>query len=131
MIMTRSLLFTAGAAWLAASALSPAFSQGVEQMISVPAEQQQSSGAGYRTSMVVGRDVVDEHNMPIGKVDDLIVTANGKVPYAVLSVGGFLGIDSKYVIVPFTSIEIQDNRMMFRGATKEALENLPAFKYRT
>ncbi len=100
-------------------------------MISVPAEQQQSSGAGYRTSMVVGRDVVDEHNMPIGKVDDLIVTANGKVPYAVLSVGGFLGIDSKYVIVPFTSIEIQDNRMMFRGATKEALENLPAFKYRT
>jgi hypothetical protein len=59
----------------------------------------------------------------------LIVTREGNVPYAVLSVGGFLGIDSKFVIVPFTSIEIRNTRMMFRGATKEALEKLPAFHY--
>jgi sporulation protein YlmC with PRC-barrel domain len=129
--LTRFILSTAGAALLVATAWIPAFSQGVEQTISVPAEQQQSAASGYRTSMVVGRDVVDEHNMPIGKVDDLIVTQTGKVPYAVLSVGGFLGIDSKYVIVPFSSLEIGDNRMMFRGATKDALEQLPSFKYRT
>jgi len=129
--MTRPLLFPASAMLLLATAGSPAFSQGLEQTISVPADQQQSSTVGYRTSMVVDRDVVDEHNMPIGKVDDLIVMQNGRIPYAVLSVGGFLGIDSKYVVVPFSSIEIQDNRMMFRGATKDTLEKLPSFKYHT
>jgi hypothetical protein len=49
----------------------------------------------------------------------------------VLSVGGLLGIDSKYVIVPFSSIEIEDNRMIFRGASVDALEKLPSFKYRS
>jgi hypothetical protein len=127
--MTLPILSIAGASLIVATWCTPALSQVVEQSISVPADKQQSFAAGYRTSRVVGSDVVNEQDIEIGRIDDLIVTREGNVPYAVLSVGGFLGIDSKFVIVPFTSIEIRNTRMMFRGATKEALEKLPAFHY--
>ena len=121
----------AGAALLFTTASMPILAQGLVQMIPLPADQQQGSSPGYRTSMVVGHLVFNEHNVQIGTVDDLIVTQAGKVPFAVISVGGFLGIDSKYVVVPFSAIEIQDNRLIFQGATKDSLEKLPAFKYRT
>lgn len=47
----------------------------------------------------------------------------------VLSVGGFLGVGSSYVVVPYSAIEIRDKKMVLRGATKESLKNLPEYKY--
>jgi sporulation protein YlmC with PRC-barrel domain len=129
--MARSILLLVGAALISAAWCDPVLSQAIEQSISVPGDKQQSFAAGYRTSQLVGCDVYNEDNIEIGRIDDLIVTRDGNVPYAVLSVGGFLGLDSKYVIVPFTSIDIEDTRMIFRGATKAVLEKLPAFHYRT
>jgi ribosomal 30S subunit maturation factor RimM len=129
--MTRPILFIAATALMVATTCNSALAQGLVQTIPVPADQQQSQANGYRTSMIIGREVVNEHNVKIGKVDDLIVTQSGMVPFVVLSVGGILGIDGKYVVVPFSSIEIQDNRLMFNGATKDSLDNLPAFKYHT
>ena len=46
--------------------------------------------------------MVNEANETVGTIDDLIVTPGGQAPYAVLSVGGFLGMGTKYVVVPFT-----------------------------
>ena len=48
--------------------------------------------AGYRVSQVLGIFVVNDANEAIGKIDDLLGTRDGKEPYAVLSVGGFLGM---------------------------------------
>ena len=48
---------------------------------------------------------------PLQKVDDLIVTSGGQTPYAVLSVGGFLGLGTKYVVLPFTSLKIVDKKL--------------------
>ena len=46
----------------------------------------------------------------MGTIDDLIVTPNEKVPYAVVSVGGFLGMDSKYVVVPYSLFACSTSR---------------------
>ena len=89
----------------------------------------QSLATGYRTSKVVGSTVVNEADETVGTIDDLIVTRKEDVPYAVLSVGGFLGMGSKYVVVPFSAIEVSNNKMVLRGATKDSLKSLPAFKY--
>ena len=90
-----------------------------------------SLATGYRTSKVVGSTVVNEANETIGTIDDLIVTPSDKVPFAVLSIGGFLGIGTTYVVVPYSQLEVHENRMLLRGATKESLKALPAFKYAT
>jgi hypothetical protein len=65
----------------------------------------------------------------VGTIDDLIVTTNEKVPYAVVSVGGFLGTDSKYVVVPYSLFVVHDKQMLLPGATKESLKSLPEFNY--
>jgi hypothetical protein len=51
----------------------------------------QKLSAGYRASKVIGA---------LGKIDDLLVSTDGKAPYAVLSIGGFLGMDTHSIIVP-------------------------------
>jgi hypothetical protein len=89
----------------------------------------QSVATGYRTSKVVGSTVVNEANETVGTIDDLIVTPNEKVPFAVLSVGGFLGMGTKYVVVSYSSFVVRDKQMVLPGATKESLKSLPAFKY--
>ena len=53
--------------------------------------------AGYRSSQVVGSSVVNDANETIGKIDDLLVSRDGKQPYAVLSIGGFLGMDTHWL----------------------------------
>jgi hypothetical protein len=108
---------------------APASAQGKPQTVTLVKVDPASVSRGYRTSKVVGSTVVNEANQTVGTIDDLLVTPNEKVPFAVLSVGGFLGLGTKYVVVPFSSLEIQDKSMMLRGATKDSLKGLPDFKY--
>src|ERR1035437_1422871 len=131
MAMTHSITLLAGAAVLAASLSGPAFSQGAPQTVTLMKVDPQSLATGYRTSKVVGATVVNEANETVGTIDDLIVTPTEKVPFAVLSVGGFLGMGTKYVVVPFSSIQVKDKQMVLPGATKDSLKALPEFKYNT
>jgi len=127
--MTRSIALLAGSAVLAAALSGPAFSQGTPQTLSLMKVDPQSVATGYRTSKVVGSTVVNGANETVGTIDDLIVTPNEKVPFAVLSVGGFLGMGTKYVVVSFSALQVQDKKMVLTGATKESLKSLPEFKY--
>jgi hypothetical protein len=129
--MGRSITLLVGAAVFAAALSGPAFSQGAPQTLSLMKVDPQSVATGYRTSKVVGSAVLNEANETVGTIDDLIVTPTEKVPFAVLSVGGFLGMGSKYVVVPFSSLEVQDKKMVLRGATKDSVKSLPEFKYAT
>lgn len=85
---------------------------------------------GHRASKLIGAAIVNDKDERIGTIDDLVVNPEDRITYAILSVGGFLGIGSKLVAVPFHSLEmVKDNRLMLPGATQEALKGLPEFKY--
>jgi hypothetical protein len=127
--MTRSITYLAGAALVVASLSGPAFSQGAPQTVTLTKVDPASLATGYRTSKVVGSTVVNEAKETVGTIDDLIVTPTDKVPFAVLSVGGFLGMGTKYVVVPFSSLQVKDKQMVLPGATKDSLKALPEFKY--
>ena len=127
--MTRSVTLLAGAVVLAAALSGPAFSQGAPQTLSLMKVDPATLATGYRTSKVVGSTVYNEANETVGTIDDLIVTPNVTVPFAVLSVGGFLGMGTKYVVVPYSSLVVQDKKMVLPGATKDSLKSLPEFKY--
>jgi len=127
--MTRSITLLASAAVLAAAMSGPVFAQGAPQTLSLMKVDPATLATGYRTSKVVGSTVYNEANETVGTIDDLIVTPSETVPFAVLSVGGFLGMDSKYVVVPFSSLVVKDKKMVLPGATKDSLKSLPEFKY--
>jgi hypothetical protein len=87
--LTHLITLLAGAALLAVSLSGPALAQGAPQTVTLMKVDPASLATGYRTSKVVGSTVVNEANETVGTIDDLIVTPAEKVPFAVLSVGGF------------------------------------------
>ena len=86
---------------------------------------------GYRFSKLRGTNVVSPKNEKIGDLDDLIV-GKDRVLFAIIEVGGFLGLGSHLIAVPYTSLQIGDQgkRIVLPGATKEQVKGLPEFKYR-
>ena len=80
---------------------------------------------------MIGSSVVNDGNEFIGKIDDLLVSVDGKEPYAVLSVGGFLGMGTHLVVVPYDTLKFAEKQVMLPGGTKEGLRLLPEFKYAT
>jgi sporulation protein YlmC with PRC-barrel domain len=86
---------------------------------------------GYRASKLRGTKVINSKNEKIGELDDLVV-GKDRVLFAIVQVGGFLGIGSRLIAVPYTSLQINDDgsRIVLPGATKQQLEQLPEFKYR-
>ncbi|HLG86314.1 MAG TPA: PRC-barrel domain-containing protein [Alphaproteobacteria bacterium] len=84
---------------------------------------------GYRASKIVGATVANDSNQNIGKIDDLLVGRNDQVLYAIISVGGFLGVGGKLVAVPYRSLKIATDKLVLPGASRDALKGLPEFKY--
>jgi sporulation protein YlmC with PRC-barrel domain len=85
---------------------------------------------GYRVNKLTGESVVNEKNEKIGTLDDIVI-ARDKSLFSVLQVGGFLGLGSRLVVVPYDSLRIDDTgkRIELPGATKDQLMNLVEFKY--
>ena len=45
------------------------------------------------------------------------------------SQGGFLGVRTKYVVVPLNSLQISVRTQIAPGTTRDALKALPEFRY--
>jgi len=86
---------------------------------------------GYQISKLIGAKVENDKNEKIGSLDDLIVTKDRDL-FAILQVGGFLGLGGHLVAVPYTSLSISDDgaKITLGGGSKEALGKLPEFQYK-
>jgi hypothetical protein len=104
----------------------PAGAQGVPQTVNAARVNVQKLPAGYRASKVVGSSVVNDANESVGKIDDLLISSDGKPPFAVLSIGGFLGIDTRLVVVPYQNLSLIDDKILLPGGTKDMLSMLPS-----
>lgn len=87
---------------------------------------------GYRVSKLISQTVVNDKNEKIGTLDDIII-GQDRTLFAILQVGGFLGIGGHLVAVPYEKLVLDEagTRIELPGATKEELKNLSEFKYRT
>jgi len=118
-----------GAALIAA-VLSTPTTAAVKQTVELAKVDISQVSAGYRASKVIGSTVVNDADESIGAIDDLLVSPDGKATYVVLSVGGFLGMGKKLVVVPYSSLQLGD-KIVLPGGSKDGLSNLPEFKYAT
>jgi len=127
--MKTSIKLLTAIALLGGALGGTAIAQGKEQTVTWQLAKPIVLATGYRTTKVVGSNVYNEANEVIGTIDDLIVTPTDKVPFAVLSVGGFLKMGDRLVVVSSSSLEAKDKKMLLRGATKASLMKLPEYKY--
>jgi hypothetical protein len=89
----------------------------------------QAIAVGNRASKIVGAPVYNEQDEKIGNIDDLIIGPDHSVSFAIVSIGGFLGLGSRLVAIPIEQLREEQGRFILPGATKEALVKLPEFKY--
>lgn len=80
-------------------------------------------------STLAGDRVRNSAGEDLGKVEEIMIDIpSGRVAYAVLSFGGFLGMGSKLFAVPWNALTVDENNHEFvMNVDKAALENAPGF----
>jgi len=78
---------------------------------------------------LIGNDVVNLQDEKLGDIKEFILDMRtGKVAYAVLSFGGFLGMGEKLFAVPWDALKLDtDNKGFVLNVSKERLESAPGF----
>jgi len=147
-MLKRSLMISAAAVLLLAPALaqtptppaanppapaaSPSATTGAPENAKPGFIAAQSKDHWLASHNLIGTKVGGPNNATVGSINDLLMEKNGNVVAAVIGVGGFLGIGSKNVAVPFKSLELSrsgdGNDTIAIRFSKEELQNAPDFK---
>ena len=82
-----------------------------------------------KASELLSRKVTNNANEHLGKIEDIVIDADsGRILYAVLSFGGFLGLGDKLFAIPWESLQLPSgNEAIVLNVDKEQLKNAPGF----
>ena len=91
-----------------------------------------NDGPGPRVmgaSTLTGDDVVNRQGEKLGTVEEIMLDVpTGRIAYAVLSSGGFLGMGDKLFAIPWGSLTLDpENHCFVLDVAKERLEQAPGF----
>ena len=116
----RIALTVAAAGWLAANAVA------ADPATTIAPSRH------YRASTIESMKVENAAGEDIGKIKDLVIDFNsGKVQYAALDFGGFLGVGDKLFAVPWSAFKYVEgsgsDRHLVLNVNKEQLKNAPGF----
>lgn len=78
---------------------------------------------------VTGNEVCNLQDEKLGKIQDIMLDlAEGKIRYAVLSSGGFLGMGDRLFAVPWKALKLdRENHRFLLNVDIERLKNAPGF----
>lgn len=78
---------------------------------------------------LIGDDVVNNKEEALGDIKEIMLDMrSGRVAYAVMSFGGFLGIGDKLFAVPWAALTLDTvNKRFVLNVEKDRLENAPGF----
>jgi len=80
-------------------------------------------------SSISGDPVRNAAGEDLGHIEDLMIDlTSGKVAYAVLSFGGFLGMGDKLFAIPWNALTVdEDEQCVVLNVDKNTIENAPGF----
>ena len=103
---TINTMLIVGAVLLAANLQAQTY-RATDQTSATTSDQQNILSKANKASDLIGMDVRNQQNEKLGDIKDLVVDLpSGKISYAVLSVGGFLGIGDKLIAVPPSAFSV-------------------------
>jgi sporulation protein YlmC with PRC-barrel domain len=81
------------------------------------------------TTALIGDSIVNRTGENLGKIEELMLDVEkGRVAYAVLSFGGFMGMGEKLFAVPFEALTLDASREHFTlDVDKDKLRKAPGF----
>jgi sporulation protein YlmC with PRC-barrel domain len=76
-----------------------------------------------------GDEVRNDADENLGEITDIMIDVpTGRVAYAVMSVGGVLGMGSKLFAIPWSALQLDTEKKCFRmNVPKERFEHAPGF----
>jgi len=125
------------AAALAAALLAAGPRPAPAQVVHLVVVDVASIAKGYRVSKLTGTAVQNDRDEKIGSLDDIVIGRDEpRAMFAVLQVGGFLGLGSRLVAVPYDSLKLDEEsngkvKIVLPGASKDELKKLNEVKYGT
>ena len=127
----KKMLVAVGIAAALSVAAASAYAQTPRsRTVGVTKDEQKVVATGWSAKKdVMDKAVYNDSDEKIGSIDDLIITPNKSLSYAIIGVGGFLGMGTHDVAIPINHIKQKNNKLVLPGATKEALKALPEFQY--
>ena len=78
---------------------------------------------------LLGTPVYNDQDERVGEVDDIIIAPDKSLSYAIIGVGGFLGLGRHDVAIPVEQFKSGDGKILLPGATKDTLKAMPPFEY--
>lgn len=77
---------------------------------------------------LTGHKVFNRNGETLGEIADILLDVpRGRIAYAVMGVGGFLGVGERRVALPFTALTLDTDRQCFlMDASLEAFKTAPA-----
>ena len=87
----------------------------------------------YATSQLVGapsgKSWENNKDERIGSVDDIIVTTDKSISYAIINAGGFLAVAKHNVAIPVSQFQLNGDKLVLPGATRDVLKAALEFEY--
>jgi len=98
--------------------------------IGVSADELVTVAKGWSAkNQIMGKDVYNDKSEKVGVVDDLIITPDKAVSYAIIGTGGFIGMDKHDVAIPVNQLKMEGGTITLPGATKDAVKAMHTFQY--
>jgi sporulation protein YlmC with PRC-barrel domain len=79
------------------------------------------------TERLIGRDVHGVQGERVGDLENLLIDNDGRVRAAIIEFGGFLGIGTNQVAVPWDQLQITDDRIV-TNLTREQVRAMPRWE---
>lgn len=93
-----------------------------------------ASHSTMRVSQMIGMNIQNPKGKSVGEIKDVVIDARtGKIRYAAVTYGGFLGVGNKMFAVPFEAFtckhdpEDSDERIVVLDVTQKSLEGATGF----
>jgi sporulation protein YlmC with PRC-barrel domain len=85
------------------------------------------NGVAYRSDSLIGTTVVNAQDDSLGSVEDIVMSPRtGEIAYLVIGHGGFIGLDEKYVPVPWNDFKSTvGSNLLVLSVTKSGFAGAP------
>lgn len=100
------------------------------QTIGISVEQSQLIVEGWSVKRsLLGKSIYNDNGEKVGVLHDIIIAPDNAASFGIVAAHQFLGVSQHDVAVPMSQLDYVDGKLVWAGATRDAVKSTPAFQY--
>ncbi len=78
---------------------------------------------------LLGKSIYNDEGQKVGVLHDIIIAPDNAVSFGIVAAHQFLGVSHHDVAIPMSQLDYMNGKLVWPGATREAVKAIPAFQY--